>query len=476
MHCEDESMNRIIGQWYEKNSDEVRELADAIHDRPEVSGQEYFACMKTREFLERHGFQTDLYKIPPAAEHNCVVGRWGSGHPVIGILGEYDALPWLGQESVPYYAPVPGPGHGCGHSLMAAACASAAAAAKEAMEVEGKKGTILYYGCPAEEGGYGKVHMIQMGLFKEPDLCIAYHAGGQFRVAEFIMQSLTSLEVEFIGKSAHAACEPEMGRSALDGVQLMNLGVEFLREHVGQDTRIHYCITEGGKRPNVVPDRSRVSYYIRNDEKRDNTETVKRVMEIAAGAALMTGTEAVCHVLGGSADSLLNHTLNRTLYESLLKIPPISYTEEERHFANTLYKNAVGKEPSPDQELLPTGIQPLCGKGWHTPGSSDITDVSHVVPTVQLFGGGTADGLPGHHWSITAVTGTEIGRKGAVFAGKALAQFCLDVLESPLTVEECRKEFIRVSERLPAYEPVCTADYHLKTSLVKNMEKTGNSI
>lgn len=458
-------MNRNIENWFIHHEVRVKEVADAVHNQPELSGQEYTACRVTRDFLEDFGFQTTTYRIPPALQDNCVIGRWGEGHPIIGIIGEYDALPGLGQESVPYYAPIPGPGHGCGHSLMAAGCVAAAAAVKSEMEAEGRNGTILYYGCPAEEGGYGKVHMIKMGLFEEPDLCIAWHAGGMFRVAEFIMQSLTSLEVDFVGKSAHAACEPEMGRSALDAVQLMNLGVEFLREHVKSDTRIHYCIRNGGERPNVVPDHSTVSYYIRNQTKKDNMETVERVIEIAAGAAVMTGTEAVCRVLGGSSDSLLNYTLNEVLYQSLLKIPPITYSEEERTFARILYHNAVGGES--DHELLPTEIQKLCRKGWYTSGSSDITDVSHVVPTVQLFGGGTVNGIPGHHWSVTAVTGTSIGVKGALFAGKAIAQFFVDLLNSPETVKVAREEFDTASEKILPYEPVCVEKYDLKVNIEK---------
>lgn len=443
-------MNQHIRLWYEKNRKRCIEFSDLIHDHPELSGEEYYACLMTEAFMREEGFATETYQIPPAKKQNCVIAKWGAGFPVIGIIGEYDALPGLGQESVSYRCQLPGPGHGCGHNLMAAGCASAAVAVKTVMEEERLEGTIVYLACPAEEGKYGKVQMIHKGLFRGLDLCVAWHDGGPFRIAEFIMQAITGMRYEFTGTTSHAACGPEEGRSALDAVQLMNIGAEFLREHIPAETRMHYCITKGGEQPNIVPGYAETVYYIRNQDKRSNREVIDRLNKVADGAAWMTETRVNKVCLGGSAESLLNFTLNKKLYEAARKIPVLEYSAEEWEFAEELYKNVMGSYPQNREGLLASKLEKLKEVPFYTPGSSDITDVSQILPVTQLFGGGTVIGLPGHHWATVAAAGSSIGHKGMLFAGMAIAQFCCDVFRDPDTVKKAWEEFEQsVNEKEP---------------------------
>ncbi|MCR1842815.1 amidohydrolase [Murimonas intestini] len=457
-------MNNEIRAWYEKYKAECIKLSDKIHGHPERSGEEYYACSVTAAFMEAQGFTVETYCIPPAEKPNCVIARWGSGSPVIGVIGEYDALPGLGQKAVPYYSPLPGPGHGCGHNLMAAGCASAAAAAKAAVKSRGLEGTIVYLACPAEEGGYGKVHMIDKGLFDGIDLCVAWHDEGPFRIAEFIMQALTGILYEFRGKTAHAACCPEEGRSALDAVQLMNIGAEFLREHVPQETRIHYCIPDGGVRPNIVPGYASAYYYVRSRERKSNEEVIKRLDQTAKGAAMMTDTSVSSVCMGGSWESLLNFTLNEILYEAALSVPKPRYTKDEWEFAEELFRNASGREASEDERagLLSSEIQKPSGEAFYTPGSSDITDVSQIMPVTQFFGGGTVNGLSGHHWSTVAAAGTSIGHKGLLFAGEVMAEFCSRVMEKPEIVSRAKEEFREKKNKSVAYYPVLPENGKMK--------------
>lgn len=458
-------MNNVVEKWFRENRDEVERLAKEVFDHPEVSAEEEYACRVTAGFLEQAGFAVKKITVPPAAVENGVVATWGSGGPVIGILGEYDALPGLGQDAVPYRSPRPGPGHGCGHCLMNAGCAAGAVALKAAMEAEQLAGTVVYLACPAEEGLSGKVHMLADGWFDGIDLCIAWHDGGPFRVAEHINQAMISVEFIFRGQTAHAACSPEQGRSALDAAQLMNMGVEFLREHVEDAVRIHYVFGCGGERPNVVPDYATLKYYVRSYNKKSVDEVFARICEVAKGAALMTGTKASYKLIGGGYEPLLNFTLNQALYDAAQKVPDITYDAEDEAFARELYRNYNGAEAPARLELgerghiygecglLPTHFCGLLGHGWAESGSTDVNDVSQVIPTVQLFGGGVM-GVGGHSWGVTASSGSPAGRKAALQAGKYIAQFCLDVFQDPSLAKKCREELKKSREGLPPYSPI----------------------
>lgn len=360
---------------------------------------------------------------------------------MIGILGEYDALPGLGQEAVPFYSPIPGPGHGCGHNLMAAGTAAAAAALCNEMREQKISGTLIYYGCPAEEDLYGKLWMCKEGMFDELDICAAWHDGGDLRIAEFMMQSCRDIRFDFYGRSAHAACEPWLGRSALDAAELTNIGVQYLREHIKDTDRVHYSYLNGGERPNIVPAFASVLYFLRAENSEELDLLQDRVIKIAKGAAMMTETEVKVHLGPGNYESLINHTLNRAMKVAVEKIPPIVYTQEEIAFAEELYKNTTGVERR--YCLPPADVQPLTGKEYPAPGTSDITDVTQLVPTVQLFGQGglSGPGMTGHHWSVVATSGMSIGYKGAIFAAKALAQFGYDMFLKPEVIAEAQEEF-----------------------------------
>ena len=462
-------MDREVQNWFQEHHEGVEELAKRIFEHPELSGEEEYACSEIAAYLRKYGFETETYPVAPAKVHNGLTAKWGSGYPVIAVLGEYDALPGLGQKASPKREPLDGPGHGCGHNLMGAGCAAGAVAAKQAMEAKQLSGTIRYYGCPAEEGLAGKVQMLKMGCFADVDLCIAWHTGGPFRVCEHICQSMISTEFHFYGITAHAACAPQEGRSALDAAQLMNVGVEFLREHIEENVRIHYVFGAAGERPNVVPAHAAVKYYIRSWNRESVDRVFDRVCDIARGAALMSGTTVTYKIISGGYEPILNFTLNAALYESMQKVPDIVYDENDYRFAEELYQNYNGQEAPETLDmagrehimgkcgLLPTHLCKPLGHGWMESGSTDVNDVSQVIPTVQLFGGGVM-GVGGHSWGVTASSGSAAGRKAAVQAGKYIAQFCIDVLENREVVEQSKEELWQIRKGKPEYSPILATD------------------
>ena len=433
-------MNKNIEKWYELHTDEVNALSDDIWAHPEVGMQEHYAAKATAAFMRKYGFEVqELDAAMKGDEPNCVIAKWGSGKPVIGIIGELDALPGLGQEAVPYPSPKPGPGHGCGHNLMAAGCGAAACALKETMEAEGLKGTIVYLGCPAEETFEGKVHMIHNHLFDGIDVCLAWHPmGGAPKAVEIRMNACTNMIISFKGRTAHAGGDPHNGRSALDAAELMNVGVQYLREHVTSDVRMHYIYLASGTAPNIVPDFASLNYFVRAQSAETCRDVVARVRKIAEGAAMMTETEVIFEQKAAAYDTMPNFTLNQAMYDSAIKIPEITYTEDEINFAKEVYRNATGKEA--DHDLLPTTIAPPTGTITSGGGSTDVGDVSYIIPTVQFFGHCRLTGCPSHHWSTTACTGMSIGHKAQIYSGKVLAQNAYDLLHHPEIIEKAWEE------------------------------------
>lgn len=445
-------MNSIIEKWYEDNSKELVDISDDIFKHPEIGNEEKYACQRTAEYMEKHGFEVKKIIVSPCSFENGVIASYGTGKPVVGIIGEYDALPGLGQEAVPYRSEIKGPGHGCGHNLMNAACSSAAIALKDVLIKEKLPGTIVYLACPAEEIVTGKVSMVADGWFNDIDICVAWHDERQFKVVEEVNQADIMVKFDFYGITAHAAVSPHRGRSALDAAQLMNLGVEFLREHVTDDVKIHYVFEDGGIRPNVVPDHSSLIYSVRAKSMVTCKEVLNRVINIAKGAAIMTDTKAKYTLQGGCYEPIIIKSLNKILYEAAIKIPEIKYSDEDLEFAREIYKSVLGKDPN--GELLPTKFKELTNNITFEPGSSDINDVSQVVPTVQLYGGAKINDLKGHHWQMTACAGSSIGHTAAIHASKILAQFGYDLLTNPDCVDECKKEFDEIRKDMPPYEGV----------------------
>lgn len=441
------------------------DLADRIWGDPELSLSEHRAAKLYEETLAQLGFAVEH---GVAGIETAFSGTYGSGKPVIGILGEYDALAGLSQEAgktEPCEAQgnTNGCGHGCGHHMLGAGSLAAAWAVKEYLAASGESGTVIYYGCPGEEGGAGKAFMAREGLFYSLDAALTWHPGTANEI--FTGTNNTSMQVEytFHGVAAHAAGNPHMGRSALDAVELMNLGVQFLREHIPNTDCLHYAITNtGGISPNVVQSKATVLYMVRSDTVPHNKELLKRVDNIAKGAALMTDTSFTRRFIDGTADLLPNETLERALYANMQEIPLPEYTKEERDFAAALDATC----PREDGELPGMGakydseirerVKELSDNGnaslndflcpyFHSdkqqPGSTDVGDVSWQTPTAQISTATWPAHSPGHSWQNVSGGKTGVAHKGTLYAAKVLAGTAIDLLTRPELLERARAEF-----------------------------------
>jgi aminobenzoyl-glutamate utilization protein B len=400
---------------------EYRQVAQRIWGFAEVGYKETKSSALLQETLRKNGFavQAGVADIPTA-----FVATYGSGQPVIGILAEYDALPGLAQQATAEKTPIAGQdaGHGCGHNLFGTASVAAGIELKKLLK-EGKlKGTIKVYGCPAEEGGSGKVYLVRAGLFNGVDAVLHWHPGNQnaTMVGKYIAN--TSAKFRFHGIAAHAAGAPERGRSALDGVEAMDHMVNMMREHVPQETRIHYVITGGGKAPNVVPDFAEVYYYVRHPNRADVQAVFARVVKAAEGAALGTGTTMDYEIIGGTHDLLVNETLAHALQRNLEQVGGVAYSPEETAFGQKIQASLGAPAPAVAQavEVAPYTRQDLGG-------SSDVGDVSYVVPTVGLLAATWVPGTPAHSWQAVACSGQEIGSKGLMVAAKTMALTGIDL-------------------------------------------------
>jgi len=363
--------------------------------------------------------------------------EWGSGGPVIGVLGEFDALPGISQDAVPVRDPVEGKtaAHACGHNLFGAGSVTAAIAIKRWLEASGTPGRIRFYGTPAEEGGSGKVYMVREGLFKDIDFALHWHPGSENSAAAQTSLANRSAKFRFTGKAAHAAGAPAQGRSALDGVEAMNMMVNMMREHTTMDSRIHYVITEGGSAPNVVPDAAESFYYVRHS-RTDEVEAMWTRLEAAAkGAAMGTGTEVTWEVIHGNNPLLVNETLARMMDGKLRQLGGLSLTPEETAFATEIGKTLAQPKP-----VASAGeIQPY-GKSLGY-GSTDVGDVSWATPTVGLNTATWAPGTPAHSWQSAAASGASLGFKGAQLAAKAMTLAAIQLFTDPALRTAARAEF-----------------------------------
>jgi aminobenzoyl-glutamate utilization protein B len=385
--------------------------------------------------LKNAGFTV---KAGVAGEPTAFVAEYGSGKPVIGILGEFDALPGLSQDSVPERKPLRagGPGHGCGHHLFGTASTAAAIALKQWMQANNVKGTLRMVGTPAEEGGAGKVYMVRDGVFSDVDAVIAWHPGDDNSVTGERSMANISGKFRFHGLSAHAAAAPERGRSALDAVEAMDVMTNMLREHIPDGSRIHYIITNGGRAPNVVPDEAEVYYVVRHVEMAVVKDIWNKVVNAAKGAALGTGTTYDLQLVGSVYSLLPNETLAKVQQRALEKVGGYTYTAEERAFAERLQKSdaftAVPLETTAKVKPLAIGAAGAA--------STDVGDVSWVVPTVQLSAATWVPGTAAHSWQAVAAGGTTIGYKGMMVAAKTIALTGADLFSSPATVDAARAE------------------------------------
>ncbi|MEE0199362.1 MAG: amidohydrolase [Muricomes sp.] len=420
--------------WFDQNKEEIIQTADDIFRHPELSGQEIYSSGRLAAFLEKQGFSIQ-WKI--AGFETAFIAQWGSSKLVIGYLAEYDALPGLGQEPVWECRTDGGPGHGCGHNLLGTACAAAACALKAQMEAAGVEGTIRVYGCPAEEIVIGKIKMNEAGVFDDLSAAVTWHPFDRNRVSYDIWQAQDVKNYAFYGTAAHAAKHPELGRSALDAAELMNVGVNYLREHVADDVRMHYTYTNTDGPANIVPDYASTNYFIRSG-RRDRTEDAsRRVDDCARGAALMTGTRVEIELVTSNREMKVNRALAELFYEAMEQIPLPEHTEEELEFARKI-SEAAGFQ---NNGVYFTGLEPLEEEPVVLNIGTDVSDVSHTVPTVMLSAAVMCKGTPLHHWTTTAQAGMSIGHKGMLYVAECMALGGWMLMREPGRLEQVWRDF-----------------------------------
>jgi aminobenzoyl-glutamate utilization protein B len=430
------SNKEAILKSIENHEKELIKLSDQIWAFAETALRENNSAKVLADYAEAQGFKVTrgVAQMPSA-----FIAEFGSGKPIIGVLGEYDALPGISQKASTTKEPLQAgaAGHGCGHNLFGAASLGSAIAIKELIEQGKLKGTIRFYGTPAEESVGGKIYMARDGLFKDLDACFDWHPDTEIAANTQSSQALIDFVVEFKGKSAHAAYDPWNGRSATDGMELFLQGVNMLREHVKPSVRMHYVIQKGGDVPNVVPEYAKVWMWVR-DSKRDGVDEVfTRVKEIAKGAGIMAGVESTVRVQTGDYEILVNRRGAEVMQKNLELLGPIIYTPEEIAFAK-----AIQKECGVEQKGLDAKINPLKETKADPPGgSSDVGDVSWNVPQVGLVVTTAPENAPWHAWPVVACGGMSIGHKGLVFASKAMAFTMVDLFENEQVRKEIREEF-----------------------------------
>ncbi len=429
------AQNPVI-QAVDARADHYGKLSRQIWENPEVGFQETKSSALLRDDLKSAGFRiSDGVAGMPTA----FIAEWGSGAPVIAILGEFDALPGLSQEDTTARKPrVEGaPGHGCGHNLFGSASALAAVAVKEQMEKRGLKGTIRFYGTPAEEGGGGKIYMIRAGLFKDVDVALAWHPWDRNEVDDNPWLANISARIRYRGKAAHAAAAPEAGRSALDAFELMAHGVNLLREHVPQETRMHYVVIKGGTAANVVPDETEVSLIVRHPDAKTLENIWERVLNCVQAGALATGTQVSFEITSSYANLVPVRSMISLMNKSLQTAGGVNYSREERKFAEALRSNVDLTNAPPlgtEAKVLPTRTALVSA-------STDVGDVSWNVPTGQVLVATFPPGIPLHTWLSTACAGTSLARKGMVVAAKALALAATDLLSNPELVKAAKQDW-----------------------------------
>ncbi|RXG17889.1 aminobenzoyl-glutamate utilization protein B [Leeuwenhoekiella aestuarii] len=425
---------KIISEL-DQDADKYGAVAHKIWSFAEMGYQEEQSVALLQETLKNEGFTIEdgVAGMPTA-----FIASYGSGKPVIAVLGEYDALPGLSQQAVTQKESAGGvAGHACGHHLFGTASAAAAISIKKYLVESDKSGTIRFYGCPAEEGGSGKVYLTRAGLFDDVDAALNWHPGNSNGADPGAALANKSAKFRFHGIAAHAAGAPEKGRSALDGVEAMNYMVNMMREHVPEDARIHYVITDGGKAPNVVPDFAEVYYYARHTTRGVVIEIFDRMVKAAEGAAMGTGTTMDYEMIGGTHELLPNLTLQKLMYSNLKEVGGYTYTAEEREFAEEISKTLGNKLDTRNVEGI-SDYNPNPEAG----GSTDVGDVSFKVPTVGLYTATWVPGTPAHSWQAVAAGGMSIGEKGMMIAAKTIAKTGMDLLNDPSILKEAKKEFI----------------------------------
>ena len=420
----------------DKRAKEYEKIAKSIWGWAEMGYQEEKSSALLQKTLSNAGFsvESSVAEIPTA-----FLAEYGSGSPIIGILAEFDALPGISQEVSTERKPILGQeaGHACGHHLFGTASTAAAIAIKNHLKKTGQKGTIRLYGTPAEEGGSGKVYMVRAGLFDDVDVVLHWHAGDRNSASPSTSMANRSAKFRFHGYSAHAAGAPEKGRSSLDAVEAMNHMVNLLREHIPDGSRIHYVITQGGYAPNVVPDYAEVFYYVR-DFNVDILEDIwSRVIKTAEAAALGTGTRLEYEIIHGNRPVLANNVVQKIMYDNLVSIGGVPYNRKEKSFAEKIYKTLRNPSLNISSAQEVQTYQFTKGKG-----STDVGDVSWMVPTAGLRTATWVPGTSAHTWQAVSVGGMSIGMKGMMNAAKTIAGTAVDIYSNPEIVKSANKELL----------------------------------
>ena len=459
--------------WLDSNETHFIEMADEIWASPEIRFQEFKSSMLQADFLEEAGFEI-MWDI--GGLNTAFVAEWRNGEsqstrhqePIIGFVGEYDALPGLSQrlETAPNPVVAGGHGHGCGHNLLGTGALAAAVATKQWLQESGTPGTVRYYGCPAEEGGCGKVYMAREGAFDDLSAAFNFHPGYTNSASKGSCLGVQSMKFRFFGKTSHAGASPHMGRSALDAVELMNVGVNFLREHVEDNVRIHYVITDGGGTfPNIVPDKAEVYYYMRAHMPHQVQEIVRRVRNIAHGAAMMTETRVEESVEHGATCLLNNHTLADLQYKAMQEIGPINFTADEMAYAAEINANnppgnsdgvagTIGIPPNELTDPLLGGYCPSLDEGKLITASTDVGDLSWKAPVSMLNTTCWPHNAAAHSWGVVATGGMSIGHKGMMYAAKVMARSAIELYSDPSMLEAVRAEFDRATSATMYVSPI----------------------
>jgi aminobenzoyl-glutamate utilization protein B len=456
-----------IWSFVDAKKETFEKLADDVWAVPETCFGEFRSAALHRKTLEEQGFRVtaNCGGLPTA-----VMGEAGEGGPVIAILGEFDALPGLSQEAgVAERREIEagGAGHGCGHNLLGSGAMLAATAIKDYLAKNGLKGRVRYYGCPAEEGGSGKAFMVREGAFDDVDVAISWHPAPFMALNVANSLSMIQADFSFVGRASHAAAAPHLGRSALDAVELMNVGVNYMREHVPSDARIHYAIVDsGGSQPNVVQARAKVRYMMRAIELPTMMNIFERVRKIADGAALMTETSVTSQVVSAMSSLLGNGPLEKTMQANLQHLGPPPFDDSDRAFAKkmqgTFSEDDIGTAyrrfgVPRGEDALGEIVVPADSPRGQLRGSTDVGDVSWVVPTVQAYGATYAIGTPPHSWQMVAQGKAPAAHKGMTHVAKAMAATAFDVLRDPALLAEAKADFAARTKAF-AYKSPLPAD------------------
>lgn len=455
-----------IWQIVDGKRDDYTALADRVWDTPELAYGEHRSAAEHLAMLEHEGFRVtrEVAGIPTA-----MMAEAGEGGPVIAILGEYDALPGLSQEAgLDEPRAVEGQGgvgHGCGHNLLGSAAMLAASAVKDWLAQSGTPGRVRYYGCPAEEGGAAKGFMVRDGAFADVDIAISWHPASFSGVNEAVSLANTRIDFTFVGRASHAAAAPDLGRSALDAVELMNVGVNYMREHMPDDARVHYAyIDAGGIAPNVVQARAKVRYLIRARDLSGLMALVARVRKIAEGAALMTETAVSAQTVSAVSNLMANTPLEQAMHDNFQRLGPPEFDDADRAYAERIRATLSDADIAAafDRSGVPMRrdlamcdfVIPFGARGRGGNGSTDVGDVSWVVPTVQARGATCAVGTPFHSWQLTAQGKSPAAHKGLVHVAKVMAGTALDALQDPGLIERAKADLAERTRATPYKSPL----------------------